>query len=141
MCLRGRDDDCSQHGCVPCRPPSETGYPIPRHLEYSFTLQNTTNRVIDQAELWTYAPVTLTAGQQRVHLEASHPFQAISDDLGNSILYFTFHHLPPYAAKILTIRVDLLLSETPHPRDVPHTSRLRNDLQPEPYCESDDPRD
>jgi transglutaminase-like putative cysteine protease len=122
-----------------CFAASQTSYTIPRHITYSFTLHNTTNRVIDQAELWTYAPVRQTATQQLVKLDASNPFEELSDEAGNTMLHFTFQNLPPYATKIVTINADLLLSEVPLPTDVPHTSHLRTYLRPEPYCESDDP--
>ena len=88
-------------------------YSISRHIQYSFTLQNSTNRVIKHAEFWTYAPVKHTAAQQCLHLETSHPYRIISDDLGNQILHFTFQNLPPYATKIITIKAKLLLAETP----------------------------
>jgi len=71
-----------------------------------------------------------------VHLEASHPFQVISDDLGNQILQFTFKDLSPYATKIITIEADLLLSDTPNPMQVKDLSAY---LRAEKYCESDDP--
>jgi hypothetical protein len=74
-------------GAGECSAASEVGYTIPRHLEWSFTLRNTTNQVIKQAHLWTYAPVTLTATQQRIHVDASHPFEERSDEAGNSILH------------------------------------------------------
>ena len=98
-----------------CLATSEIDYTIPRHLEWSFTLQNTTNQVREQAELWTYAPRTLTATQQRIHVDASHPFEELSDEAGNSILHFSVYNLPPYATKIITIQTDLLLSDTPLP--------------------------
>ena len=31
-------------------------YTIPRSIQYSFTLQNKTNRVMNEAEFWAYAP-------------------------------------------------------------------------------------
>jgi transglutaminase-like putative cysteine protease len=127
---------------------AESGYTRPRHIEYSVTVQNTTNHTIDQAHLWTYVPVALTATQQRVQLGATLPFQEIVDAFGNSILAFTLHDLRPSATKILTIRVDLLFSETPVPEPVLQTSRLRESvpqsarlqcyLHPELSCESDD---
>jgi transglutaminase-like putative cysteine protease len=123
---------------------SQTGYTIPRHIEYGFTLQNTTNSVLKEAALWVYAPVKQTAAQQSVNVDASHPFQELSDDLGNVILYFHFSDLPPYATKILTVRADLLLSETPNVTPLPSREgpgegeNLSPYLQPEPYCESDD---
>lgn len=111
-------------------------YAIPRHIEYSFTLRNKTNRVVKEADFWTYAPVKQTATQQCVHLETSHPYKLISDDLGNQILHFTFHNFAPYATKIITLKTDLLLSDTPNrvsAKDIPAY------LQTEKYCESDDP--
>ncbi|MDY0091215.1 MAG: hypothetical protein RBT80_00775 [Candidatus Vecturithrix sp.] len=89
----------------------QSGEAAARYIRYGFTLRNTTNRLIAQAELWTYAPVQHTATQQRIHLDASLPFEELTDEAGNSILHFTIHHLPPYAAKIITIQTDLLLFE------------------------------
>lgn len=111
-------------------------YTIPRHIQYTFTLQNKTNRLVKEAEFWTYAPVKQTPAQQCVHLKASHPFQVISDDLGNQILHFTFKNLPPYGTKIITIEADLLLSDTPNPMPVKDLTAY---LRAEEYCESDNP--
>ena len=117
-------------------PPPETEYAGPRQIRYGFTLQNTTNRLLENAEFWTYAPVKQTSTQRCVNIEASHPYQLILDDFGNQILHFTFHNLPPYATKIITIRADLLLSDTPNPVSV---KDFRRYLQAEKYCEADDP--
>ena len=114
----------------------EPAYTIPRHIQYSFTLQNRTNHLVKEAKLWTYAPVKQTATQQCMNVEASHPFQVISDDLGNQILHFTFRNLPPYAAKIITIKAELLLSTTPNNVSV---RDLRAYVKAEKYCESDNP--
>ncbi len=76
-------------------------YTLPRHIEYRFTLQNTTNQVIPEAELWTYAPVEHTATQHSLHLETSHPSEVLLDALGNRILHFTFKDLPPYTASFI----------------------------------------
>ena len=114
----------------------KVSYTIPRHIQYGFTLRNKTNRLVKEAEFWTYAPVKQTPTQQCVHLEASHPFQVISDDLGNQILRFTFKDLSPYATKIITIEADLLLSDRPNPMLV---KDLAGYLRAEKYCEADDP--
>ena len=103
------------------------------------TLRNTTNRVIAQVELWTYAPVKLTGTQQRTHLGASFPFEELTDEAGNSILHFTIQHLPPYAAKIITIQTDLLLFDAPLPEESGKAAPSPSDLSLEPFCESDDP--
>lgn len=114
----------------------ETNYSVRRQVQYSFTLRNRTNRLLKKAAFWTYAPVKETATQRCVRLEASHPYELILDDLGNQILHFTFNNLPPYATKIVTIKADLKLCDTPNLTSV-------QDLQPflraEKYLESDDP--
>ncbi len=92
----------------------EPSYPISRHIEYSFTIQNKTNRLVRDAEFWTYAPLRQTSSQQCNHVEASHSFEVIFDSLGNQILHFKFHSFPPYATKIITIKADVMLSDTPN---------------------------
>lgn len=114
---------------------SEASYPISRQIRYGFTLHNTTNRLLEKAEFWTYAPVKQTATQRCMHLEASHPYELILDDLGNQILHFRLNNFSPYATKIITIKADLEFSDTPNPTSM-------QDLQPflraEKYLESDD---
>ena len=115
----------------------EASYSIPRQIRYSFTLQNTTNQLLKNAEFWTYAPVKQTPTQRCVNLETSHPYELIADDLGNQILYFRFDTMPPYATKIITIKADLELSHIPN--RIP-TDDLRPFLRSEKYVESDDPK-
>jgi len=114
----------------------EPGYPIARQIRYSFTLQNTTNQLLKEAEFWTYAPVKQTATQRCVKLDSSHPYELISDDLGNQVLHFKFDHLPPYASKIITINAELELSETPNRISDQDLQRF---LGAEKYVESEAP--
>jgi hypothetical protein len=111
-------------------------YSIPRHVEYSFSIQNKTNRLSKDVEFWTYAPVKQTSSQQCENVEASHPFEMILDNLGNQILHFRFQHLPPYATKIITIKADLMLSITPNRILINDPKKY---LSPEKFCESVDP--
>ncbi|MFV1951066.1 MAG: transglutaminase family protein [Nitrospinota bacterium] len=115
---------------------TESNYSIHRQIQYSFTLQNRTNRLLKKAEFWTYAPLKQTSTQRCVNLEISHPYQLILDDLGNQILYFKFHNLSPYTTKIITIKADLTLSDTPNPIPVTDINAF---LRAEKYIESDDP--
>jgi transglutaminase-like putative cysteine protease len=110
-------------------------YSIPKQIHFSFTLQNTTARVIKTAEFWTYVPVKQTATQKTVHISSSHPYRLIADNASNQLLHFTFTDLPPYAAKIIMIKTDLLLTNKmqPLPED-----QLQRYLGPEEYIESDD---
>jgi len=114
----------------------EISYPIYRQIRYSFTLKNTTNRLLKQAEFWTYGPVKQTATQRCVNLESSHAYQLIEDALGNQILRFTLADLPPYASKIITIKADLKLSDIPNPLPVENLKRF---LKAEKFLEFDDP--
>ena len=113
----------------------EPTYTIPRHIEYSFTIQNKTNRLVKQAEFWAYGPVKQTATQLCTNLESSHPYKLTTDELGNQILHFTIPELPPYGSKIITIKADLLLSDTPN--RLPSKS-LKGFLRAEKYMESND---
>ncbi len=93
--------------------------PLTRHIAYGFSLQNETHRVIKDAHLWAFAPVRRTATQRCDHLEVSHPFELISDALGNQVLHFVFDDFPPHGSKIITIRATLRLLSAPAPLDDP----------------------
>lgn len=114
-------------------PKKIAGYRVRKTVQYGFTLQNTTPRVIKKAEFWTYTPVKQTSIQQVVKLSASHTYRLISDDLGNQILAFEFENLAPYAAKIISVRVELLMSDESNP-DAPHL--MGQYLTPERFVES-----
>lgn len=113
----------------------EVSYIIPRQIQYSFTVQNKTGRLMKNAEFWTYAPVKQTATQRCMKLEVSHSYELSIDDLGNQILHFTFNDFPPFATKIVTIKADLLLAEKPNPS---LEQDIKDYLGESPYCESQD---
>lgn len=115
---------------------AQSNYTIPRQIQYSFTLRNKTNRLIEKAEFLTYAPVKATSTQRCVKIETSHPYELISDELGNQILRFSFEKIPPYAVRIVHIKANLLLSEQPEPISVDSIDRF---LCPERFIESDSP--
>jgi len=97
-----------------------------RFIHYSFTITNTGNTVAKEVQFWTYAPI----GQSS--LQASVPYQLITDDLGNQILHFTFNNIPPYAAEIITIEAGI-------ESNAQTNQDTRPFLQAEPFCEADDP--
>ncbi|MHC1741529.1 MAG: transglutaminase family protein [Syntrophobacteraceae bacterium] len=112
-------------------------YPRKKQVHYSFTLQNEADRLLERAELWTYGPVKATSTQRCDRLGASHPYDLTTDDTGNQVLHFTFRDLPPYGVKIVTIRADLSLSDTPSPMA---QGSVEGTVRPQRYIESDDPR-
>ncbi len=115
---------------------AQPAYPISRHIRYAFTLNNTTNRVVKNAGFRACAPVNRTATQKCSGLESSHPYRLVTDDLGNQVLTFSFKDIPPFATKIISIKADLLFSDSANP--IPVTD-LEPFLRPERHIESDDP--
>jgi len=115
---------------------SEGSYPISREVQYAFDLRNKTNRLLKKAEFWTYAPVNQTSTQRCAKLEVSCPYEIITDDLGNQVLYFRFEDLPPYATKLIAIKARVEVSDRANPISL---SDVQSFLRPEKYIESDHP--
>jgi hypothetical protein len=109
---------------------------VPRHIQYSFTVQNETGRTIDKVDLWTFAPIEQEKTQRCESLTASHSFELVTDEMGNQMFHFVFLEVPPYGSKVVTIRADLLLSGLPRPAGIRGPGTF---LNPERYIESDDP--
>ncbi len=118
------------------RPSENEGYSISRQIQYSFTLQNRSNRAIERAELWAFAPVKQTATQRCLDLQANYPYRLLSDDIGNQVLHFQFDDFAPYASRIVAVKADLKVSRTAKP--VPHAPTPR-DVNPQKFIESDHP--
>ena len=112
------------------------GYSTPKLIQYSFTLQNKSHQMIEQAELWAFAPVKQTARQQCLNLQSNHPYELLAEDNGNQVLHFTFENLAPFSTRIVTIKANLLVSATANP--IPSLP-LSRDLNPQKYIESDHP--
>ncbi len=111
-------------------------YTLPRHIQYSFTLQNQSDRMSKNVEFQTYAPVKQTSTQLCTNVESSHLYQLTTDRLGNQIMQFTFEKIPPYATKIVKIKADLQLSKSPNKLSLEDPSKY---LEPQENCESDHP--
>jgi transglutaminase-like putative cysteine protease len=82
-------------------------------ITYHFVIQNTSNHVVDRAELWVNTPVTETSTQRVAKITSSHFYNVEGDDIGNRIFHYTFDNLPPYGSRVITIRADLLVRERP----------------------------
>ena len=118
-------------------PPSRIDdYSSSRQIQYSFTLHNKSNRVVDQAELWTFAPVKQTASQRCLDLQSNYPYRLLTGDNGNQVLHFKFDNLPPYSSRVVTVRADLLVSPTAGPMS---ESPSPQDINPQKFIESDHP--
>ena len=108
---------------------------VSRHVQYSFTIQNQKDHVLDRADFWTYAPVEETSFQTCGQLKVSHPYALVEDRLGNQILHIVFSNLPPFAVKIVTVEADVELVDTPRQSKVDPASWLGS----EPFIETADP--
>jgi transglutaminase-like putative cysteine protease len=117
-------------------PPEDAGYSVSKQIQYSFTLQNQTNRVIEQAEFWTFAPVKQTAHQRCLKIDSNYPYQILSDDSGNQVLHFLFENLAPYGSHIVTVTADLLVA--PAANQIPAAPSIE-DVNPQKHIESDHP--
>jgi len=115
---------------------SQYVYPISRQIQYSFAIQNRTNKLIGNAEFRTHAPVKMTPTQLLVALTTTYPYDILTDNKGNQILHFAFDNFPPYTTKIITIKADLKLSNIPNKIE---TEDLKTFLQDELYCQSAHP--
>jgi len=110
-------------------------YDTVKQLSYSFTLKNNTNRVLQDIDFRTYAPVQQTATQQCCEqLQASHAYQIETDALGNQVLYFKFGALPPYAVKLIRITTNMRVSAKPN---LLATEKIQPFLIKEPFIETE----
>jgi hypothetical protein len=107
-----------------------------RNIQCSFTIQNTTNRVLSKADFWTYAPLPGNSIQNRISLESSQPYELISDKQGNQVMHITLHNVAPFAASVVTIKAKLTMQKTPKLAQVKNP---RSYLSSEKYIESDNP--
>ncbi len=114
----------------------QSQYKIPRTVRYRFTLKNTSNRLLEKAEFWTYAPVKQTATQQVTGINASHAHELLTDNLGNQVLHFVLTHIPPYASKLVTITAELMLAQETNPIQETHQQWF---LMEEPFVEISHP--
>ncbi len=108
--------------------------PEERYVRYGFTLQNTTDQVVPEAELWVCAPLRETSTQRELDLQASPRCEERTDGLGNHLLRFVFSNVPPYAARLVTVGTTLAMRARPEAMDV-ETDRF---LKAGPLFEYDD---
>lgn len=115
---------------------SDIEYTLPRQIRYSFTIQNKTSHVVKNAKFRVYAPVKQTSGQLCKELIVSHLYDLELDELGNQILHFTFKTFPPYSTKIINIKANMLLAESPNKMALGKKEQF---ILPQQFIESDNP--
>ncbi len=85
---------------------------ISKHVKYGFTVQNKTNKLITDGNLYVYAPVKKNSFQSCVKLDANFPYKLVLNEPQNQILEFEITDLPPYATRIIQIEANLEYNET-----------------------------
>lgn len=104
-------------------------------LRYSFTLENRTNKLIEDIHFETFAPVTRTPYQRVIDIETNTPARTETDALGNQRLQFTVNQLPPFGQTRIEVSARVEMTNTPA------LASSWNDwggfLSPEPFIEID----
>lgn len=99
---------------------SQNNYPESRTIRYSFTVRNKTNRYLEGADFWTYAPVKQTSFQLEKSIGASHEFTTKVDEAGNQKLRFKLD-LAPFSAKVVSITAQLKLAKKSNEMEINST--------------------
>jgi transglutaminase-like putative cysteine protease len=92
----------------------EPDYEVARHIEYSYTVHNRSNRLVKNPSLEIPAPVKQTATQKTIAVECSLPMSMETDTLGNQLIKITLQNLPPFSSRQINIAADLMHSEKSH---------------------------
>lgn len=116
---------------------SSGSYPDLRVVRYSFTVRNTSTKVLPEAKVSIYAPVKRTSWQRTDKITASYPFKLTVDDSGNQSLEFRFADFPPHGTKVITVTAEVMTALT---AQKPRITDLRAFLKEERYLEFRDER-
>lgn len=111
-------------------------YTIPKQIRYSFSLKNPTGILLKSPRFWTYLPVPVTAHQKLERIASNFPYHLQQDEIGNEVIYFDLQDIPPYGTRVVSISVDMLMSDLAAPTQV--TGGMQRFLASEPHIEVDD---
>jgi hypothetical protein len=89
-------------------PPAEAKRPAKQAIRYSFTVRNTSAELLRQTWVRVCGPVCETATQRTIGLQASHPFELLTDELGNQLLDVPLTLLP-YEIKVVSVQARLIV--------------------------------
>lgn len=92
----------------------KTEYEVKRQFKYGFTIRNKTNKLVSDSEFWVFAPVKRTANQLCKTIKTTHPYDLLTDNLGNQVLYFKLDSLPPFATQIINIKAEVYFAQKPN---------------------------
>lgn len=112
-------------------------YPDKRIIKYSFTMQNPTNSLIENASFWVYLPAKQTTYQKRTNVSFSHRVENRVDSNGNEKVVFTAKNLPPFGNEVFSVSAEIDIANSPNRLA---SVDMEPYLQPEKHIESEDPR-
>jgi len=108
--------------------------PVSRYVSFGLMVQNDTDRLIPETELWICAPLRASSFQVLQELKTSWPAEEHTDNLGNNLLRLVISNIPPYGLKQILMESSLELAQEPRPMPVDIEPYLR----PEPMLEFDE---
>ena len=117
---------------------SKDPYSTQRLFQYSFTVTNTTNQLIEEGKFSTYSPLVTTSTQKLINISASGDYEIKKDKYGNQVMYFNLKNIPPYGAKIISVRAILAFTSSPVSFSE-SSNKLDGFLKSEHFVESDHP--
>jgi transglutaminase/protease-like cytokinesis protein 3 len=104
-----------------------------KHIKYSFTIQNKTNKLVNDKKLWVYAPVKRNSFQSCSAIESKAPFQLIQSANGNQIIAFTINDLSPFGTRIINVQAGIVYCSPPGKMELASKNKY---LMPEVHIES-----
>ncbi len=87
---------------------------ITKTVHYRFLIRNTSGQPIQNAIFYVQTPMQETGTQRCLTIEASHPYELISNKNDGQLAKFIFKIFPPYASKTISIRASLALDTLPN---------------------------
>ncbi|MCP4671586.1 MAG: transglutaminase domain-containing protein [Desulfobacula sp.] len=84
-----------------------------KHIKYSFTIRNKTNKLLNDKKLWVYAPVKRNSFQSCSVIESKVPFQLTHSANGNQIISFTINDLSPFGTRIINVQASIVYRSPP----------------------------
>lgn len=102
-------------------------YPMERTVQYSFTLKNTSSKVIENVEFYVGAPVPHSAFQKLTKISSTEDFQVINTSSKNQILLFSIDRILPLQSIPIRVRTQLVLAIDPNSSQVNPKNKYLDD--------------
>lgn len=88
-------------------------YSIEKTIQYSFTVSNITNQLVEVSDIYVYAPVKESTLQKTLSIESNKHYETVQSESGNQLLRFRLKDLPPFGSKVIRIRARIAFAESP----------------------------